>query len=97
MAARLTVGDGQEMLEVASKSSSKCKTVAMGTHHLIGNVALGIAPLPATSREWDSAESLTFVNLKSNTMKNTMQRYYIFYNMQEKWVGKQCNGYTFLT
>ena len=51
MAARLTVGDGQEMLEVASKSCSKCETVAMGTHHLIGNVALRIAPLPATSRE----------------------------------------------
>ena len=37
-------------------------------------------------KKWDSAEPLTFVNLKSNTMKNTLQRYYIFYNMQEKHV-----------
>ena len=29
-------------------------------------------------KKWDSAEPLTFVNLKSNTMKNTLQRYYIF-------------------
>ena len=48
-------------------------------------------------KKWDSAESLTFVNLKSNTMKNTMQRYYIFYNIQEYEVEKWCNSYTFLT
>ena len=29
-------------------------------------------------KKWDSAEPLTFVNHKSNTMKNTLQRYYIF-------------------
>ena len=34
-------------------------------------------------KKWDSAEPLTFVNLKSNTMKNTLQRYYIFWDLQE--------------
>ena len=29
-------------------------------------------------KKWDSAEPLTFVNLKSNTMKNTLQRYNLF-------------------
>ena len=30
-------------------------------------------------KKWDSAESLN-VNLKSNTMKNTLQRYDLFHN-----------------
>jgi len=47
-------------------------------------------------KKWDSAEPQTFVNLKSNTMKNTMQRYYIFYNMQENEKRKWCSCYTFL-
>ena len=34
-------------------------------------------------KKWDSAEPLTFVNLKSNTMKNTLQRYNLFWNSQE--------------
>ena len=34
-------------------------------------------------KKWDSAESLTFVNLKSNTMKNTMQIYDVFPIVQE--------------
>jgi hypothetical protein len=30
-----------------------------------------------------TAVTQTFVNLKSNTMKNTMQRYVFFFNLQE--------------
>ena len=30
-----------------------------------------------------TAVTQTFVNLKSNTMKNTMQRYTFFFNLQE--------------
>ena len=30
-----------------------------------------------------TAVTQTFVNLKSNTMKNTMQRYAFFFNLQE--------------
>ena len=47
------VGNIKEMLEVASKSGSKSNAVAVGTHHLSGNVALCIAPFPATSREYN--------------------------------------------
>ena len=35
-----------------------------------------------------TAVTQTFVNLKSNTMKNTMQRYVFFFNLQENLLKK---------
>jgi hypothetical protein len=55
-----TVGNGQEMLKVARKSSSQSNTVATCDNALCGDVATFFAVLAATGREHGKDDSYTY-------------------------------------